>query len=119
MAFSGWPLLSIAISNLGLAIGDVQKPRGPFRLPSTTSGSKTPYELWNGRTPSLSMLCTWGCEALVHCQKDQRAPLGAHAKRCVFLGYPVDYKGWLFLDLSTGKEVISDSAVFNESVFNL
>jgi transposase InsO family protein len=87
------------------------------RLPSSTSGSMTPYELWNGRPPSLSHLRTWGCEALVHLQKDQRAQFAPHARRCVFIGYPPDYKGWKFLDLSTGKEVVSDSAVFYETKF--
>jgi transposase InsO family protein len=87
------------------------------RLLSATSGSKTPYELWNGRPPSLSHLRTWGCEALVHLQKDQRPQFAPHARRCVFIGYPPDYKGWKFLDLSTGKEVISDSAVFYETKF--
>jgi transposase InsO family protein len=50
------------------------------RVPSSTSGSKTPFEVWNGHTPSLSMVRTWGCEALVHLQKDQRAPLAPHAR---------------------------------------
>ncbi len=26
---------------------------------------KTPYEMWNGKTPSLSFLKIWGCETYV------------------------------------------------------
>ena len=28
---------------------------------------KTPYKIWNGKTPSLSFLKIWGCEAYVKC----------------------------------------------------
>ena len=88
------------------------------RLPSSVINFRTPFELWNGEVPSLAMLRTWGCEALVHLQKDQqKKPFGAHARKCVFVGYPADYKGWLFLDLATGKEIVSDSAIFYEDRF--
>ena len=33
-----------------------------------------------------------------------------------FTGYPPDYKGWRFWDPRAHKEVVSDSAVFRESV---
>jgi transposase InsO family protein len=88
------------------------------RLPSSAINFRTPFELWNGETPSIGMLRTWGCEALVHLQKDQqKKPFGPHARKCVFIGYPIDYKGWLFIDLLTGKEIISDSAIFYEDKF--
>jgi transposase InsO family protein len=88
------------------------------RLPSSAIDSRTPFELWNGEMPSLGMLRTWGCEALVHLQKDQQQkPFGPHARKCVFIGYPTDYKGWRFIDLLTGKEIISDSAIFYEDRF--
>lgn len=70
-------------------------------LPSLSIDFKTPFELWNGRIPSIAMLRTWGCEALVHLQKDQRIkPFGPHARKCVFIGYPPDYKGWTFINLA-------------------
>ena len=34
------------------------------RVPSKAV-KKTPYEIWNGKTPSLSFLKIWGCEAYV------------------------------------------------------
>ena len=34
------------------------------RVPSKAV-QKTPYEIWNGKTPSLSFLKIWGCEAYV------------------------------------------------------
>ena len=37
------------------------------RVPSKKV-EKTPYEIWNGKTPSLSFLKIWGCEAYMKCQ---------------------------------------------------
>ena len=51
-------------------------------------------------------------------QKDQRRQLQSHSAKCVFIGYPTQYKGWLFWNPSTYKEIISDSAVFDERSFS-
>ena len=40
-----------------------------------------------------------------------------HAAQCIFISYPTDYKAWHFWNPATHKEIISDSAVFCESVF--
>ena len=48
--------------------------------------------------------------------KDQRAGLQPHYLKCVFIGYPLDYKGWLFFDLEAKKEVILNTAVFDKWV---
>ena len=40
-----------------------------------------------------------------------------HAVRSVFIGYPPDYSGWKFINLATGREFISNSAIFIEDVF--
>jgi transposase InsO family protein len=87
------------------------------RLPSPNTGNQTPYELFHGKRPSVSHLRTWGCLARVHLQKDQRQQLAPHTRKCIFIGYPHTYKGWVFWDPETRKEVISDSAVFDEDTF--
>ncbi|CAG7849267.1 Retrovirus-related Pol polyprotein from transposon TNT 1-94 Includes: RecName: Full=Protease; Includes: RecName: Full=Reverse transcriptase; Includes: RecName: Full=Endonuclease [Serendipita indica DSM 11827] len=87
------------------------------RMPSSSTDGKSPFELFNGEAPSLDRMRTFGCEAWVHLQRDQRSPSLDHAVRAVFLGYPPTYSGWRFVNLSTGKEVISNSAVFVEDVF--
>jgi hypothetical protein len=89
---------------------------GKIRLPSSVTGH-TPYELFYGKKPSVDRLCPFGCLVYVHLQKDQHGALLPHAAQCIFIGYPTDYKGWRFWDPKTRKEVISDSAVFRESVF--
>ncbi|CAA7264649.1 unnamed protein product [Cyclocybe aegerita] len=67
---------------------------------------KTPYELWHGKKPDVGHLRVWGCVAYVHVQKDKRESLGLHMQKCVFIGYPDDYKGWKFYNPETRKAVI-------------
>ena len=63
------------------------------RVPSK-SVNKTPYEIWNGRKPSLSHLRVWGCPAYVkHLETDK---LGPRSDRCLFVGYPKESKGYFF-----------------------
>jgi transposase InsO family protein len=88
------------------------------RVPSQSRGFKSPHELFYGKIPSISHLRTWGCLAFVHLQKDQRqGSFGPRAKRCIFLRYAAESKGWVFWDTEKRVEVISDSATFVESVF--
>jgi transposase InsO family protein len=88
-----------------------------IRLPSSVTAPLTPFELFYSRKPSLSLARPFGCLAYVHLQKDQRPLLTSHAVQCVLIGYPADYKAWRFWNPSSCWEVISDSAVFRESVF--
>jgi hypothetical protein len=62
-------------------------------------------------------LRVFGCLAYVHVQKDQRRGLVPHTKKCVFLGYPQDYPGWLFWNPVMKKTIISDRADFDERYF--
>src|SRR5258708_35564716 len=38
-------------------------------------------------------------------------------EKCVFMGYPSGYKGWLFYNPNTQKYIISERAEFDERVF--
>ena len=88
------------------------------RSPTSSLPSKhTPYELWFGKKPSISHLRVFGCRAYVHIQKDQRKSLQPHSVKCIFLGYPTEYKGWKCYDPATKKVLISRDVIFNESVF--
>ena len=89
------------------------------RLPSTASydTSKTPYELWHKRKPEVGHLRVWGCTAYVHVQKDKQTGIGAHMEKCVFIGYPIGFKGWKFFNPTTNKVVISERAEFDERFF--
>ena len=73
---------------------------------------KTPYEIWNGKTPNLSFLKIWGCEAYVKCQiLDKLAP---KSNKCLFMGYPKETKGYYFYNASENKVFVARNGVFME-----
>lgn len=86
------------------------------RCPTSARPDTTPHAAFYGRKPDVSHLRVWGCLAYVHVQKDKRGALGSHMEKCIFIGYPVGYKGWKFYNPATKKVVISERAVFDERV---
>ena len=68
-----------------------------------------------GHKPNVSHLHIFGCLAYVNVQKDKRCGLQSHTQKCIFVGYPAQYKARTFFDLKSRKELISDTAVFGNS----
>src|ERR1700733_3618656 len=91
------------------------------RLPTSALPDATPHEAFYGNKPDLSRLRVWGCTAYVLIQRDKRplGSLGSHMEKCVFLGYPLGYKGWKFYNPVTKKVTISERADFDECYFML
>lgn len=86
-------------------------------FPTSSLKGMTLHEAWFKRKPDVSHLRIWGCLAYVFIQKDKRRSLQPHMEKCVFLGYPSGYKGWLFYNPNTQKYIISERAEFDERVF--
>lgn len=58
------------------------------RTPIASRNYKSPYKLWNGKAPKYDHLCTFGCLAYVHVEKERRdGKFADTAMRGVFLGY--------------------------------
>jgi len=87
------------------------------RLPTAPLPHSTPYTEWYKKKPDVSNLRVFGCAAYVLIQQDKRKSLQPHMEKCIFVGYPTGYKGWLFYNLSTKKTIISERAVFDERSF--
>ena len=84
------------------------------RVPSK-SVVKTPYEMWTGKSPSLSFLKSWGCEAFVkRLQSDKLAP---KSDKYIFVGYPKETLGYYFYNRSEGKVFVAQNGVFLEKEF--
>ena len=69
------------------------------RGPSSTLDGGIPEEAWIGKQVKYSFLRTFGCEAFVHIDKDDRTKLEAKSKKCTFIGYGVDDFGYHLWDL--------------------
>ena len=69
------------------------------RGPSTTLDGGITKEAWTGKQVKYSFLRTFGCEAFVHIDKDDRTKLEAKSKKCTFIGYGVDDFGYRLCNL--------------------
>src|SRR6185369_9509797 len=68
-----------------------------------------------GKTPSLSLLKIWGCEAFVkRLQSDKLAP---KLNKCIFVGYPKETLGYYFNNRSECKVFVARNGVFLEKEF--
>ncbi|WCJ29450.1 Retrovirus-related Pol polyprotein from transposon TNT 1-94 [Euphorbia peplus] len=89
------------------------------RVPSKTVTS-TPYELWTGRKPDLSVLRPWGCTVFAHDTSSKFGKLGPRGKKCVFIRYPEVSKGYVLVgENAEGRvtEIESRDVVFLENEF--
>jgi transposase InsO family protein len=88
---------------------------------SSIPAGTTPYEMVHKRKPDYSPLRVFGCRAWAHIQRKERKSLQDHAKPCVFLGCPEDFKGWKLWDPSAnggrGGIIVSRDVVWNEEEF--
>jgi transposase InsO family protein len=92
------------------------------RSPSTSiPAGTTPYEMVHKRKPDYSLPRVFGCCAWAHIERKERKSLQDHAKPCVFLGCPEDFKGWKLWDPSAnggrGGVIVSRDVVWNEEEF--
>ena len=74
-----------------------------------------PYEIWTGKTPSLSFLKIWGCDAYVKRQISYK--LAPKFDKCLFVGYPKETKGYYFYNTSENKVFIARNGVFLKRKF--
>ena len=56
------------------------------RGPSSALDGGIPEEAWTGKKVNYSFLKTFGCEAFVHIDKENRTKLEAKSKKCTFIG---------------------------------
>jgi hypothetical protein len=81
----------------------------------------TPYEMAHKRKPDYSTLRVFGCRAWAHVCRKKRKSLEPHAKPCVFLDVPDNFKGWKLWDPSAqggrGGVIISRDVIWNKEEF--
>jgi hypothetical protein len=73
-------------------------------------------EEWTGKKVNYSFLKTFGCEAFVHIDKENRTKLESKSKKCTFIGYGVNDFGYRLWDYENNKIISSRDFIFNEKV---
>jgi hypothetical protein len=86
------------------------------RGPSISLGGIIPNEAWIGKKVNYSYLNTFGCESVVHIDKENRTMLEAKSKKCSFIGYNVNDFGYRLWDYENNKIIRSIDFIFNEKV---
>lgn len=87
------------------------------RSPTKAVAGMTPYEAWTGQKPHVGGLRVFGCQAFVHVPKDERKKLDPKSKKCIFLGYGANTKGYRLYDPVKGKICHSRDVIFNENKY--
>jgi len=82
------------------------------RSPNTSIECKTPEEVWSGKPADYSNFRVFGCPAYVHVNEGK---LEARAKNDIFVGYPMNVKGYKVWCLTSSKFLISRDVTFDES----
>jgi hypothetical protein len=86
------------------------------RGPSSSLNGRIPKEEWTGKKVNYYFLKTFGCEAFVHIDKENRTKLEAKSKKCTFIGYGVNDFGYRLWDYENNKIIRSRDVIFNEKV---
>jgi len=85
------------------------------RSPSTAIDLKTPMEMWNGKPADYSSLHIFGCPVYVMYNSQERSKLDPKSRKCRFLGYADNVKGYLLWDPTAHKVVVSRDVTFAEN----
>ncbi|KAF7810456.1 retrovirus-related Pol polyprotein from transposon TNT 1-94 [Senna tora] len=85
------------------------------RVPNSILKWKTPYEVLTGKIPDYARLKVFGCLCYVTNTNPHKGKFDKRARKCIFLGYPPDFKGYKVYDIVTGDVFISRDVVFYEN----
>ena len=66
--------------------------------------------------PKVGHLRVFGCTAYSHVPKHERLKLDDKARKCIFLGYPTNRKGYRLYNQSSGRVIHSRDVRFNELI---
>ena len=87
------------------------------RMPCQKLHMFSPYKCLFGQPPQISHLKIFGCVCYPLLKPYNTTKLQPKTTQCVFIGYAGQYKGYLCLNLLTGKIMVSRHVLFDEFDF--
>ena len=86
------------------------------RVTSPTLNNKSPYQLLHDKVPDIDSFKVFGSLCYSTSLHSHRTKLDARARKSVFLGYAVGFKGFVLLDIHTREIHISRHVSFHEHI---
>jgi histone deacetylase 1/2 len=77
----------------------------------------TPFALLFGVAPDYAHLRVFGCLCYPNIASTAPHKLAPRSVRCVFLGYPLDQKGYRCYNLENKRVIVSRHVYFDETCF--
>jgi hypothetical protein len=87
------------------------------RSPCRPRNDATPYQLLYGHMPSYDHLRMFGCQCYPNLSATAAHKLSPRSVACVFLGYPIDTKGYRRYNPDTNRVITFRHVYFDEDVF--
>ena len=87
------------------------------RLPTSVLDNKSPYQVLLNNEPDFSSLKVFGCACYPLLRPYNDHKLMFRSKRCIFLGYSSNHRGYRCLDPVANRVYISRNVVFDEFKF--
>jgi hypothetical protein len=87
------------------------------RLPTTVLKNHSPYFKLLHKQPNYSLLKIFGCACYPLLKPYNSHKLMYRSKKCIFLGYCSNYRGYRCYEPLSKKTIITRSVVFDENTF--
>ena len=88
------------------------------RGPSSSLEGGIPKEAWTCKKVNYSFLRTFGCEAFVHIDNENKTKFEEKYKKCTFIRYGVNDFGYRLYDYENHRIIRSRYVVFNEKAMH-
>jgi len=82
------------------------------RIPTKILQNRSSHEVLYGQVPDLSQLKVFGCLSYASTLPINKHKFDPRAKKCAFLGYKSDMKGYILVDVHTSKVFVSRNVKF-------
>lgn len=88
------------------------------RVASHVIGWKTPFEILFGKSANYDHLKVFVCLCFAYTLAHSRHKMAARARKCVFIEFPANIKGYTLYDLQDGSIFVSRDVHFYEQHFH-
>ncbi|KAF7840931.1 BURP domain-containing protein BNM2A-like [Senna tora] len=89
------------------------------KLPTRVLNWKCPFEVLMNKVPKYSLMKVFGCLAYATNTSPHKTKFDPRSKKCMFVGYAADCRGYKLFDLEEGNIFVSRDVVFYEDSFPL